>query len=126
MTLGVLGSFQSTAFIFSLDQGRKSNLVGDYRGDEVCILSWNSEEGAALTGGAVANTRPSNAHLRHTLAWRTLASPSPVNGKFDTSIFENGLMTAAVQGEVMWVTSAPVNWATLEPPPEELELMPND
>lgn len=36
------------------------------------------------------------------------------------------LPTAAVQGEVMWVTSAPVNWAVLEPPPEELELMLSD
>lgn len=25
----------------------------------------------------------------------------------------------------MWVTSAPVNWAMLEPPPEEIELVLN-
>lgn len=37
--------------------------------------------------------------------------PSSANGTFDRSIFENHLTTSAILGEVMWVTSAPVNWA---------------
>lgn len=74
MALGVLGSFQPTAFIFSLDHGRKSNLVGDYRGDRACILRRNAEEGT-FYGGLMANISPSDTHLRHTLASRTLTSP---------------------------------------------------
>lgn len=49
--------------------------------------------------------------------------PSPVSGIFDSSIFGSGLPTAAVLGEVMWVASAPANWAKRESPPEELQLM---
>lgn len=38
----LLGGFQPTAFIFTLDQLRKSNLVGVYRGDGVCIPTRNA------------------------------------------------------------------------------------
>lgn len=57
----LLGGFQPTAFIFTLDQGRKSNLVGVYRGDGVCILTRNADEGR-LRGGQ-ANISASNALL---------------------------------------------------------------
>lgn len=40
--------------------------------------------------------------------------PSAANGTFDKSIFKNHLTTSAILGEVMWVTSAPVNWAESE------------
>lgn len=40
--------------------------------------------------------------------------PSSANGTFDRSIFENHLTTRAILGEVMWVASAPVNWAKSE------------
>lgn len=36
------------------------------------------------------------------------------HGTFDRSIFENHLTTSAILGEVMWVTSAPVDWAESE------------
>lgn len=73
-------------------------------------------------GGLIANISPSKTHF----SLEDLDVPSPVNGIFDASIFERHLPTAAVLGEVMWVTSAPVNWAMLEPPPEELELILNN
>lgn len=59
-------------------------------------------------------------------SFEDLDVPSPVNGIFDGSIFENDLPTAAVLGEVMWVASAPANWVKRESPPEELQLMMSD
>lgn len=42
------------------------------------------------------------------------SAPSSASGTFDSSIFENHLTTSAILGKVMWVTSAPVNWAKSE------------
>lgn len=42
------------------------------------------------------------------------SGPSSASATFDRSIFENHLTTSAILGEVMWVTSAPVNWAESE------------
>lgn len=45
---------------------------------------------------------------------RAINIPSSANHIFDRSIFENHMTTSAILGEVMRVTSAPVNWAKRE------------
>lgn len=63
-----------------------------------------------MVDGWSANVTDSVTHaaLGHT------SMPSSASGTFDRSIFENHLTTRAILGEVMWVASAPVNWAKSE------------